>query len=247
MNSDIRSLIIYEDRQIIVCRKPAGIPVQSAKISAVDIVSLLKNYLADTFRNRGGGREPYLAVIHRLDQPVEGLLVFAKTPAAAKDLNRQLTSSRFGKYYRAVVNGIPEPSMGTLENYLVKDGRSNTSRVCEKDTPGAKHARLHYRVKEVCDSSSPVTSLVEIRLDTGRHHQIRVQMAHLGCPLVGDRKYGSRTPGRERSAKERSAGKRSAHRNGTDPLRLCADRLEFLHPLTGKDMAFELPEVWPSS
>ncbi len=224
MNTDIQSLILYEDSQIIVCRKPAGLPVQSARISVPDMVSLLKNHLADTSGKNRRGREPYLAVIHRLDQPVEGLLVFAKTPAAAKDLNRQLTASGFGKYYHAVVNGIPEPREGTLENYLVKDGRSNTSRICEKDTSGAKHARLHYRVREIYDSSAPVTSLVEIQLDTGRHHQIRVQMAHLGCPLVGDRKYG-------------------AQRNSAEPLRLCAYRLEFRHPASGKNMVFELPSA----
>lgn len=231
MNSDIRSLIIYEDRQIIVCRKPAGIPVQSAKISAVDIVSLLKNYLADTFRNRGGGREPYLAVIHRLDQPVEGLLVFAKTPAAAKDLNRQLTSSGFGKYYRAAVAGVPEPAEGTLEDYMVKDGSTNTSRICTKETPGAKLARLHYKVEGTYKNTSSVTSLVQIRLDTGRHHQIRVQMAHIGCPLVGDRKYGQQY---------NKTGMPNAP--GADALKLCAYRLEFRHPKSGEKMVFGLPD-----
>ena len=224
MKPDIRTLIIYEDPQIIVCHKPAGVPVQSARVTTADMVSLLKNYLAGTYTAGNRNKAPYLAVIHRLDQPVEGLLVFAKTPAAAKDLNRQLTASGFGKYYHAVVNGIPEPREGTLENYLVKDGRSNTSRICEKDTSGAKHARLHYRVREIYDSSAPVTSLVEIQLDTGRHHQIRVQMAHLGCPLVGDRKYG-------------------AQRNSAESLRLCAYRLEFRHPASGKNMVFELPSA----
>lgn len=214
MKPDIDSLILYEDAHIIVCRKPAGIPTQTARVSEQDMVSLLKNHL---------GAAPYLAVIHRLDQPVEGLLVFAKTPAAAKDLNRQLNTSGFGKYYRAVVCGIPNPPEGTLEDYLVKDGRTNTSRVCGKNTPGAKHAKLHYRVEEICRDTEPVTSLVHIRLDTGRHHQIRVQMAHLGCPLAGDRKYGA-----QESPKKAGA------------LRLCAYRLEFTHPKSGKQMIYEL-------
>ena len=118
MRHDIRSLIIYEDPHIIVCRKPAGVPTQSARISTPDMASMLKNYLS-------GG---YLAVIHRLDQPVEGLLVFAKTPGAARELNRQLTSSGFGKYYRAIVSGIPEPSEGRSEERRVgKECRSRWS------------------------------------------------------------------------------------------------------------------------
>lgn len=212
MRHDIRSLIIYEDPQIIVCHKPAGVATQSARISVPDMESMLKNYLS-------GG---YLAVIHRLDQPVEGLLVFAKTPKAAKGLNRQLTSSGFGKYYRAVVTGIPEPPEGTLEDHLVKDARTNTSRVCTENTPGAKAARLHYKVKKIYGDTAPVTSLVDIHLDTGRHHQIRVQMAHMGCPLVGDRKYGSGT--------------------AEGPLRLCAYRLEFRHPVSGEKKIFVLDE-----
>ena len=218
--------IIHEDSQIIVCHKPAGIPVQSRSISTPDMVSILKNHLAkersdSSEKTSSRGKPPYLAVIHRLDQPVEGLLVFAKTPEAAKDLNRQLTSSGFGKYYRAEVCGIPAPPEGDLEDYLVKDGRTNTSRVCSRETPGAKAAKLHYRMTEPRNTGNDVHSIVEIRLDTGRHHQIRVQMAHLGCPLAGDRKYGSE--------------------KNTGPLRLCAYRLKFLHPSDHRPMQFELP------
>ena len=240
MQPDIETLIIYEDLHIIVCHKPAGIPVQSARIGTVDMASLLKNHLAHAALKspgapRGRDRAPYLAVIHRLDQPVEGLLVFAKTPAAARDLNRQLTSSGFGKYYRAIVVGVPDPSEGTLEDYMVKDGRANLSRICIKETPGAKPARLHYRVEEIDKESQPVTSLVKIKLDTGRHHQIRVQMAHIGCPLVGDRKYGACDP---EKADEKNV---PVHTKSAEPLRLCAYRLEFKHPATRKDMVFELP------
>lgn len=228
MRHDIRSLIIYEDPHIIVCRKPAGVPTQSARISTPDMASMLKNYLS-------GG---YLAVIHRLDQPVEGLLVFAKTPGAARELNRQLTSSGFGKYYRAIVSGIPEPSEGTLEDYMVKDARSNASRICTKNTPGAKAARLHYRIEKIFRDTSPVTSLVAIHLDTGRHHQIRVQMAHIGCPLVGDRKYGAAYPAPAAQGKDTS----QTYRENTEPLRLCAYRLEFRHPVSREQKTFLLPE-----
>lgn len=255
MKPDIQTFIIYEDTHIIVCRKPAGIAVQTARIGARDIVSLLKNHLFDMQGHYSPGarphdrqdgqktsrhsREPYLAVIHRLDQPVEGLLVFAKTPKAAKELNRQLTSHSFGKYYRALVTGIPDPSEGTLEDYLVKDARTNTSRVCAKDTPGSKLARLHYRVDEIYKNTEPVTSLVKIRLDTGRHHQIRVQMAHLGCPLVGDQKYGGVSAYFGETCAKRTES--PAHIKNSGPLRLCAYRLEFIHPETGKRLAFTLP------
>ena len=240
MNPDIKNCIQYEDSQIIVCHKPAGIPVQSGRIGTPDMVSLLKNYLAASQRSASAGqssasgrnsaaghssaasrntaaRAPYLGVIHRLDQPVEGLLVFAKTPAAAKNLSQQLTSAGFGIYYLAVVRGKPEKDSDTLEDYLVKDGRTNTSRVCPKETAGAKSARLSYRTLDSRDGRS----LLEIHLDTGRHHQIRVQMTHLGCPLIGDRKYGQK--------------------ESTEPLRLCAFKLEFLHPEDGRKMKFELP------
>ena len=230
MRHDIRSLIIYEDPHIIVCRKPAGVPTQSARISTPDMASMLKNYLS-------GG---YLAVIHRLDQPVEGLLVFAKTPGAARELNRQLTSSGFGKYYRAIVSGIPEPTEGTLEDYMVKDARANASRICTKNTPGAKAARLHYRVEKIFRDTSPVTSLVAIHLDTGRHHQIRVQMAHIGCPLVGDRKYGTAYSSPAHTASGENISQ--AHVGNTGPLRLCACRLEFRHPVSREQKTFLLPE-----
>lgn len=246
MKPDINSLIIYEDPHIIICHKPAGIAVQTSRLGARDMVSLLKNHLAerrvqDRQKSRQHGRqnnELYLAVIHRLDQPVEGLLVFAKTPKAAKELNRQLTSSGFGKYYRALITGIPEPPEGTLEDYLVKDARTNTSRVCTKDTPGAKLARLHYHVKESHSEAQSVTSLVEIQLDTGRHHQIRVQMAHLGCPLVGDRKYGG--PAAPSGQTDTAVRQLAAHTENTGELRLCAYCLEFRHPESGEMMRFSL-------
>ena len=146
MISSLTPEIIYEDKDIIVCHKPAGVPTQSSRIGTKDMVSILKNHLIKNTAKKTSSREPYLAVIHRLDQPVEGLLVFAKTPAAAKELSRQLTTSGFGKYYRAQALGIFEHSEGTLEDYLVKDGRANTSRVCEENVPDAKYARLHYKV-----------------------------------------------------------------------------------------------------
>ena len=112
-------------RQLLL--HPAGIPTQTSRPGLPDMVSILKNHI---YQNSAHKKQPYLAVIHRLDQPVEGLLVFAKTPAAAKELNRQLQSFGFGKYYQAVLLGCPQTADGILEDYLVKDGRTNTSRIC---------------------------------------------------------------------------------------------------------------------
>lgn len=213
--------IIYEDSALIVCIKPAGIATQSKRIGSPDMVSILKNHIVKTSKNK---QPPYLAVIHRLDQPVTGLLVFAKTPSAAKALNQQLQSEGFGKYYLAWLMGNLPANEGDCIDYLVKDGRSNTSSVCSSDTPGSKKAELHYKILQ---QKSPYT-LAEITLKTGRHHQIRVQMSHLGCPIVGDRKYGTaEEPG-----------------TGFHGLQLFACHLTFKHPETHKAMDFYLPESY---
>ena len=206
--------ILYEDEQIVVCYKPAGVPTQTAKLGEQDMVSLLKNHL----------KGAYLSAIHRLDQPVEGVLVFAKTPLAAKELNRQLTKASFGKFYQAVLWGIPEKSQAVLEDYLVKDGRTNTSRVAKKDEKDAKKAILSYQLLKDSVDDGKVVSLVHIKLETGRHHQIRVQMANMGCPIWGDSKYNVK-PIQDRRFRQ---------------IALCAYHLEFEHPKTKKKMLFEI-------
>ena len=206
--------ILHEDESIIVCYKPAGIPTQTKKLGEQDMVSLLKNHL------KGG----YVAVIHRLDQPVEGLLVFAKTPFAAKELNKGLQGAGFGKHYKAVLWGIPEQRKAILEDYLVKDGRTNTSRVCEPSEKDAKKAVLSYEVIATEKNDSKDISLVKVKLDTGRHHQIRVQMANMGCPILGDAKYSTMTLQDRRFSQ----------------IALCAYRLEFVHPKMKKQMEFEI-------
>lgn len=206
--------ILHEDEHIVVCYKPAGIPTQTKKLGEQDMVSLLKNYL------KGG----YVAVIHRLDQPVEGLLAFAKTPFAAKELNKGLQSKNFGKYYKAVLWGIPNQMTAALEDYLVKDGRTNTSRVCSSSDKDAKKAILSYKVIAIGKDDDRDISLVKVKLDTGRHHQIRVQMANMGCPIWGDTKYNTSL----------------VHDRRFRPIALCAYRLEFVHPKTQKSMMFEV-------
>lgn len=259
--------ILYEDHALLVCRKPAGIPVQTAKPGQQDMESLLKNYRA------GRGEAPELYVVHRLDQPVEGLMVFAKTQKAAASLSRQIQQKSVDKYYRAVVEGIPKPRQGTLEDFLLRDGKTNTSRVVPQGTKGAKKAVLRYRVVEsrsaglrekggsqgtrlygadrmpgataaqwesgavpgqwepgAAAGGEPqgAVSLLEIQLETGRHHQIRVQLAHAGHPLVGDKKY--------------NAGCQS----GYLPIGLCSVRLAFQHPVTGKRMEFSIEPAGPA-
>lgn len=256
--------ILYEDPHILVCVKPHGIATQSKSIRYPDMVSLIKNHLAKVSadsRKSGtrkscasrtpGSAEPYLAVIHRLDQPVAGILVFAKTPAAAKDLNKQLQNQGFGKYYRALVTNAPSKEEGTLENYMVKDARTNTSRICSSKENGAKIARLHYNTVpadnrlfttpsgsshcnfsdtglQSSDSTEKVSDFhgteLEIHLDTGRHHQIRVQLASIGCPIVGDTKYNPKLAGTK----------------DWQTIRLCAYKLDFKHPVTHKTMHFQL-------
>lgn len=206
--------IVFEDEHIIVCYKPAGVPTQTARLAEPDMVSLLKNHL----------KGAYVAVVHRLDQPVEGLLVFAKTPPAAKELNKSLQNSDFGKHYKAVLCGIPKERCATLEDYLVKDGRTNTSRVCTAAEKEAKKAILSYEVLGTENDDEKALSLVNIKLGTGRHHQIRVQMANMGCPIWGDSKYNTAL------AQDRKWRQ----------LALCAYRLEFVHPRTKKPMVFEI-------
>lgn len=222
--------ILYEDTDIIVCVKPHGLATQSKSFSSPDLEKMLLNHIA---RTSGSSGRPYLAVIHRLDQPVAGILVFAKTPLAAKELNKQLTTSGFGKHYYALVQGTPASSSGTLEDYLVKDGRSNISRVCSKETKDAKLARLTYRVVDknsfagFPDMTACDTSLLEVVLDTGRHHQIRVQLSNMGCPIVGDSKYNPNVS---------AVGK-------PQTLCLCAYKLSFKHPRTKKVLTLLYPQA----
>lgn len=205
--------IIYEDNDILVCRKPAGLPTQSAKVTTPDLVSELKNYLAEKNEN-------YLAVIHRLDQPVEGLLVFAKNKEAAKNLNEQLKQGEFGKVYYAVAFNQPSIQEGMLEDYMIKEG--SRAKIVTADTPGAKKAVLHYKL--IAAKKGRV--LYEVRLETGRFHQIRAQMAHAGMPILGDKKYAD------------PAIVIYSEAHGIKNVALCAYKLKLVHPKTGEEMLF---------
>ena len=220
--------IVFEDEHIIVAYKPAGIATQTARLGQQDMVSELKNYLARKPENKGKG-EPYLGLVHRLDQPVCGILVFARTPKAAAALSRQIADKSMQKYYYAVIFGRPKQNAGSLEDYLYKDGKTNLSLIVRESFPEAKRAQLSYKkIKTlmVLEKQQEV-SLMEIELITGRHHQIRAQMAHAGMPLLVDGKYGS----------EKS--KELSREIGCKYTALCAYKLTFTHPVTGKKMLFE--------
>ena len=267
-------MILYEDKDIIVCHKMAGIAVQSARIGEKDLVSMLNNHLMEQADQR---MEP-VRVVHRLDQPVEGIVVFAKNKKAAALLSAQITDGSMKKVYQAVccvteagghwipeAEGIqkadvpPDRDEGaatgrkvlwhSLTDYLVKDAKTNSSAVVTKDRKGAKEARLSFWIlsyREVQEQRMAEAgavlgyALAEIHLATGRHHQIRVQMAHAGLPLFGDRKYN---PDWELYAKAwmvNESADHAAHRLPAAELALCATELTFRHPKTGKPMHFQV-------
>lgn len=220
-----RITILYEDTYICVCKKPAGIPCESAKASQPDMVKLLKKQY---FLQNPKAGEPYIALVHRLDQPVGGIMVFARERKAAADLSSQIRghSHTLIKKYLAVVTleqDIIEDS-GHLEDYLIRDGKTNTSRIVTADTRNAKLAILDYKILKRGNG----TALVNIILTTGRHHQIRVQMAGHGMPLMYDRKYNPNTF------------------IGKENIALHAYYLAFFHPITKEFMEFtEYPSEKP--
>ncbi len=209
----LRNDILFENNDVIVCQKKANIAVETSKIGQKDMVSQIRSYLKSTTG------DSYLGIIHRLDQPVEGIVVFAKNPKAAANLSKQIQEHTVLKKYLAVVSGKPDSNEAILIDYLLKDAKSNTSKVVEKNVKDAKKSELEYKVLKTIDDFS----LVEITLKTGRHHQIRVQMQNIGCPLWGDVKYN-----------EAFNGKKGV------TVALCAYRLEFDNPTTGERMKFEI-------
>ncbi len=212
---------VYEDGDIIVCRKAAGIATQTKRVGKTDLVSLLKNYRVQN------GEDAYIGVVHRLDQPVEGVMVFAKNPAAAANLSTQFAQHQVQKYYYAAVQAISDDahiinsSWVTLTDDMTWDGRTNVAQIVPSGTKGAKKAILDYQILSVVKD----TALVNIRLHTGRHHQIRVQMAHAGLPLIGDHKYGPTSP--------------------DTSLALCSYRLQFSHPRSEQVMDFSIRPEHP--
>jgi 23S rRNA pseudouridine1911/1915/1917 synthase len=199
--------IIQEDDDILVCYKPAGIATQTRRLGEKDMESLLRNYRA------GKGEPPYIGIVHRLDQPVEGIMVFAKNRKAAAFLSKQVQKRSIGKHYCALVRTDGSlPQKGTLTDYLLFDPKQNRTTVVEGGgSQNPQKAVLDYEIKQERGG----IALLDITLHTGRHHQIRVQLAHRGCPILGDTKYGD---------------------TESHQLALCSYRLSFVHPTTGANV-----------
>lgn len=217
----MKTEIIYEDRELLVVRKPAGLATQTARVGQADVVSELKNY----------SRSPYLGIVHRLDQPVEGLLVFARTRGAAAALSGQLAEGTLNKQYYAVICGKPVSEQGELADYLYKDGL-NTGRavVVEEQErfrfPDAREAVTQYRLLQYAEETD--LSLMEIHIDTGRFHQIRAQMSHAGMALLGDAKYGN------------DAVQKRGKELGVRHVALCAYSIAFQHPSRKEEIRFRI-------
>lgn len=228
--------ILYEDNDVIVVEKPAGLESQSGRGFEPDMVSQIRAHihkLSPNVSTKSTKEPPYVGVIHRLDKPVRGVMVYAKTRKAAAGLSAQLQAGKMQKTYAAVVCGKPVDNCGTYVDYLLKNLKSNQSQVVDKSVDGAKRSELVYRVLDIKkagrlmpENPDQELSLLEIELLTGRYHQIRAQMTGHGTPLFGDNRYGTAPSG----------GKNMPRR----PLALCARRLTFTHPVTGKEMTYEI-------
>ncbi len=217
--------ILYEDKDQIVIHKPAGVATQTARLGEKDLVSEVKNHIAKAT----GVANPYVGVINRLDQPVEGIVLFAKNAKAAAELSKQMQNDSMQKYYLAAVYGHMDKENDMLTDYLEKDARTNSSRVVSATSKDAKKAMLGYNVIATVGKMQ----FVKIHLLTGRHHQIRVQFSHREHPLIGDTKYGNN----ESMALSREA-------NAKTPA-LCAYRLMWKHPVSQKEMDIKITPEHP--
>ena len=211
--------VIYEDNHIIVVEKPVNIPSQGDKTGDVDMLTLVKQYIKEKYNKPG---EVYLGLIHRLDRPVGGVMVFAKTSKAAGRLSEQVREKVFKKKYLVVVNGRMEKEKDTLEDYLLKNEKNNMTKVVKEGTKNSKLAALDYEVLKYNDEIN--LSVLKINLHTGRHHQIRVQLSSRDHSIYGDQKYGGRGHGKQ--------------------IALWAYELSIIHPITKEELTFKvLPEI----
>ena len=202
--------IVFEDNHLLVVEKPVNIPVQADSSKDKDFLNLLKEYLKIKYKKEGN---VYLGLVHRLDRPVGGIMVFAKTSKAASRLSKQIQNGKFKKTYIAVVEGKINKK-GNFIDKLLKDTSKNITTV----NPKGKIAKLSYQLLDYKDN----LSLVRINLETGRSHQIRVQFSSRGHALYGDQKYNQNTP--------------------KDQIALFASQIELTHPTTKEKLTFTLPK-----
>ena len=208
--------VLYEDNHMIVVVKPQNVPSQEDASGDKDMLTMVKEYLKKKYNKEG---EAFVGLVHRLDRPTGGIMVFAKTSKGASRLSEQIRENKMTKTYYAVTTKVPQQKNDTLVNYLKKDEKNNIVRIVTMSDTGAKKAELSYNILQTNENNA----LIEVKLITGRSHQIRVQFAGINCPLVGDNKYG----------KEKS--KMSSN------LGLWAGRLELIHPVTKQKMTFAFP------
>lgn len=207
---------LYEDNHIIIVNKSAGEIVQGDKTGDTPLSETVKAYIKEKYHKPGN---VFLGVAHRLDRPVSGIVVFARTSKALTRLNDMFRNGEVHKTYWAITRNRPPKDEGRLEHWLVRNERQNKSYAYDREVPDAKKARLEYRLI----GHSENYFLLEIRLLTGRHHQIRCQLAAMGCPIKGDLKYGARRS------------------NPDGSISLMARRVEFVHPVSRENVAVEAP------
>ncbi len=229
--------ILFEDNHIIVVEKPQGILSQGDGGKSLDMLTLIKNYLKEKYDKKGN---VYLGLVHRLDQPVGGVMVFAKTSKAASRLSHQIREHKFRKVYLAICEEVGSSKLEVerireLKDYLWKDEKLNIVKVVDKNVSGAKEAILEYEIikRRRGSGTAPSLVLVEVEIKTGRSHQIRVQLAHAGLPIVNDHKYNQV----------------SGIRHQISDIALWAYKLSFEHPVTKKRVEFHCdpPKVEPWS
>ena len=199
--------VLFEDNHLLVINKPIGVLVQGDKTGDIPLVDLAKAYIKQKYNKPGA---VFLGVVHRLDRPTSGVIVFARTSKALERLNLQFKERLTKKIYWAITKETPNPSSDTLVHWTIRNQKQNKSYAYKKETPDSKKAILKYSIKKKLDNYA----VLEIELETGRHHQIRAQLSAIGCPIKGDLKYGS------------------ARSNLNGSIHLHARSLEVLHPIT---------------
>lgn len=220
--------ILHKDPAIIVCVKPQGMPVQNDKSRDLSLLNYLKNEIA---RKEKRTTEPELYVVHRLDRPVGGVMVFARTKEAAADLSKQMQDGSFDKFYQVILTGFLNEPEGEFTDYLLKDSKNNTSKVVPAGTKDAKKAILEYEVLDMLETDQGDYTYALIHLVTGRHHQIRVQCAARKAGIWGDTKYNPKFQN----------AKKKYHQIG-----LYSTRISFIHPTTGKEVVYKTEPEGPA-